>query len=315
MSKPVVFIFSTWVVLQFSVDAFGQVERPIRPPQGQIPVVGDTTIAPPDSLTIKNDTLKQDSLRRARKGDIETTILYSANDSINSTFSPKVVRLYGGAKIKYGNIELEADIIEIDYDKSTISANGRLDSAGRRVGFPIFKDNGTIYETRDMVYNFKTKRARITEVVTQQGEGFLHGEKVFKNDKNELFSIGNAYTTCNLVHPHYRIISTRSKAIPHDKIVSGPFYLELNDVPTPLGFAFAMFPQQRKSASGVIIPTYGEEKTRGFFLRGGGYFFDISDYFKLTVTGDVYSKGSNAITFGSQYRKRYAYSEIGRAHV
>ncbi|HMD82947.1 MAG TPA: putative LPS assembly protein LptD, partial [Anaerolineales bacterium] len=228
-----------------SVESIAQVERPVRPPQGQLPAIGDTLSLPPDSLSIKNDTLqnKKDSLKQVPKGDIETTILYSARDSINSTFSPKVIRLYGEAKIKYGTIELEAEDIIIDYDKSTISASGRLDSAGRRVGFPIFKDNGTIYETRDMVYNFKTKRAQITEVVTQQGDGFLHGDKVFKNDKNELFSIGNAYTTCNLVHPHYRIISTRSKAIPSDKIISGPFYMELNDVPTPLGFAFAIFPQ------------------------------------------------------------------------
>jgi hypothetical protein len=298
-----------------SFEAAAQVERPVRSPQGQLPVAGD--IVPPDSLTIKNDTLqtKQDSIKRARKGDVETTIIYSARDSINSTFSPKVIRLYGEAKIKYGKIELEAEIIEINYDNSTISASGKLDSAGRRVGYPVFTDNGTIYETRDMVYNFKTKRAQISEVVTQQGDGFLHGEKVFKNDQNELFSIGNAYTTCNLVHPHYRIISTKSKAIPNDKIVSGPFYMELNDVPTPLGFAFAIFPQQRKSASGIIIPTYGEEKVRGFFLRGGGYFFDISDRMNLTVTGDVYTKGSSAVTIASQYRKRYHYNGSFNANV
>jgi hypothetical protein len=317
VGKPVVFIFFTLLVFQLSFEAVAQVERPVRPPRGQLPAASDTLIVPPDSLSIKNDTLqtRQDSVKKAKKGDIETTITYSAKDSINSTFNPKVIRLYGGAKIKYGQIELEAEVIEIDYDKSTISASGRLDSAGRRVGFPVFTDNGTIYETRDMIYNFKSKRAQISEVVTQQGDGFLHGEKVFKNDHNELFSIGNAYTTCNLVHPHYRIISTKSKAIPNDKIVSGPFYMELNDVPTPLGFAFAVFPQQRKSASGIIIPTYGEEKVRGFFLRGGGYFFDISDRMNLTVTGDIYTKGSNALTVASQYRKRYKYNGSFNANV
>jgi hypothetical protein len=309
VSQRVVFILFTLTVF-ISSESGAQVERPVRPPQGDIPALGDTTGLPVDTLAIENDTLQtqKDSVKQARKGDIETTILYSARDSINSTFNPKVIRLYGDAKIKYGNIELEAEDIVIDYDRSTISAAGRLDSAGRRVGFPVFKDNGTVYETRDMVYNFKTKRAQISEVVTQQGDGFLHGERVFKNDKNELFSIENAYTTCNLVHPHYRIISTRSKAIPGDKIVSGPFYMELNDVPTPLGFAFAIFPQQRKSASGIIVPTYGEERVRGFFLRGGGYFFDISDYLKLAITGDIYTKGSNALTVNTQYRKRYRYT-------
>lgn len=306
VSKPVLFILFTFsLFIRFSSHA--QVERPVRPPEGQLPSTQDTLDLPEDTLINKNDTLqvKKDSV--TQKGDIETTIIYSARDSINSTFNPKVIRLYGEAKIKYGTIELEAEDIVIDYDNSTISAAGRLDSIGRRVGFPIFKDNGTIYETRDMIYNFKTKRAQISEVVTQQGDGFLHGEKVFKNDKNELFSIGNAYTTCNLVSPHYRIISRRSKAIPGDKMVSGPFYMELNHVPTPLGFAFAIFPQQRESASGIIFPTYGEEKVRGFFLRGGGYFFDISDYMKLAVTGDFYTKGSNAVTVNSNYRKRYKY--------
>ena len=290
--------------------SYSQVERPVRPPEGQLPATGDTLDLPPDSLVNESDSLqvKKDSVEQVKKGDIETTIVYSARDSINSTFNPKIIRLYGEAKIKYGSIELEAEDIVIDYDNSTISASGRLDSAGRRVGFPIFKDNGTIYETRDMIYNFKTRRAQISEVVTQQGDGFIHGEKVFKNEKNELFSIGNAYTTCNRVHPHFRIISRRSKAIPSDKIVSGPFYMELNDVPTPLGFAFAIFPQPRESASGIIFPTYGEEKVRGFFLRGGGYFFDISDYMKLTIIGDIYTKGSNAVTISSNYRKRYKYS-------
>ncbi len=216
--------------------------------------------------------------------------------------------MYGDAKIKYGTIELEAEEIVIDYVTSTITANGKLDSLGRRVGFPIFKDGGSVYETKDMVYNFKSKRAQITEVVTTQGDGFIHGDLVYKNNRNELFSIGNAYTTCNLAHPHFRIISWKSKAIPGDKIVSGPFYMEFMDVPTPLGFAFGIFPQQRKSRSGILMPTYGEEKVRGFFLKNGGYWFDISDKMKLGIQGDIYSKGSSAMSITSNYRVRYRYS-------
>jgi lipopolysaccharide export system protein LptA len=294
----------------FIFSAKAQVERPVRAPGG-LPIKGDT-LKPfsPDSASIKNDTLKskQDSVKQAKKGDIETTILYSARDSINSNLEKKIVKLYGNAKIKYGEIELEAEEIVIDYELSTITANGKLDSAGRRVGFPVFKDGPAVYETRDMVYNFKTKKAKISEVVTQQGDGFLHGETVFKNDQNELFSIGNAYTTCNLAHPHFRIISSKTKAIPGDKIVSGPFYMEFNDVPTPLGFAFGIFPSQRKSASGIIFPVYGEERQRGFFLRGGGYFFDISDFVKLGITADLYSKGSTALQVMAPYSKRYAYT-------
>lgn len=254
------------------------------------------------------DTSRADTLARQRKSDIETTITYSARDSINSRVDRKIMRLYGDAKIKYGEIQLMAEEIIIDYEKSTISARGKLDSAGRRVGYPIFINGPEKYETRSIDYNFKTRKARISEVVTKQDEGFLHGQAVMKNDKNELLSVRNAYTTCNLAHPHYEIIATKAKAIPGDKMVVGPFYMAMNDVPIPLGFPFGIFPSPRKSASGVVVPSYGEEKNRGFFLRNGGYFFDISEYIKLQVTGDVYSKGSSALYINSNYNKRYKYS-------
>jgi len=314
IGRCIFFIISFICLAVFSAQA--QVEKRVKPPAGRLPAKGDTLPRlPADSLNIKNDTLnvpsdsvRTDSLKQKEKGDIETTILYSANDSINSNLKTKIVRLYGNAKINYGSIELQAEEIEIDYEKSTISAHGELDSLGQWVGLPIFKDGSATYETQDMIYNFKTKRAKITGVVTQQGDGFLHGDAVFKNDKNELFSLTNAYTTCNLAHPHFRILSHKSKAIPGDKIVTGPFYMEFNGVPTPLGFAFGIFPSKQKSSSGILFPKYGEEGRRGFFLKGGGYFFDINDYIKVAVTGDVYSKGSTAFQINSNYRDRYKYS-------
>ncbi len=286
-----------------------QVENRVKSPTTILPVKKDSLKIAVDSLQNENDSLKvkakSDSVKAKKKGDIETTIFYSARDSINSNLQQKIIKLYGEAKIKYGEIELEAEEITIDYDKSTIAAVGKRDSAGRRVGFPVFKNGQETYETHDMVYNFKTKRAKISEVVTQQGEAILHSDRVYKNEKNEILSNSSAYTTCNLETPHYRIISRRSKAIPSDKVITGPFYMEFNGVPTPLGFGFGMFPSPRKSASGVIMPKYGEERNRGFFLRNGGYFFDINDYVKLAVTGDVYAKGSAAFYVNSTYRKRY----------
>ncbi|MGE0589338.1 MAG: putative LPS assembly protein LptD [Cyclobacteriaceae bacterium] len=316
MRRLFFFIFSILFFQLLSLSAFAQVEKPITAPGAPLPIATDSVpvgTTPPDSLINKNDTLSvvkspADSTRKPAKGDIETTIFYSATDSINSNLQSKIVKLYGNAKIRYGEIELEADEIIIDYEQSTITAHGRLDSLGKRVGYPIFKNGNEVYETKDMVYNFKNKKAKISEVVTQQGDGYMHGDVVYKNDKNELFTIGNAYTTCDLAHPHFRIISHKAKAIPNDKIVTGPFYMELNDVPTPFGFAFGMFPSQRKSASGIIVPSYGEEGRRGFFLRGGGYFFDINDYIKLGITGDLYSKGSSAVYINSTYNKRYAYN-------
>ncbi len=318
-------LFSFFLIFIFlSIrTASAQVENPIKAPKSPIPVKSDSIKAGSsldslrqgnrsDSLITKVDTIKtkSDSVKRKKKtkGDIETTIFYSARDSINSSIDRKIVKLYGDAKIKYGQIELEADIIVIDYVQSTITANAGTDSLGNRIGYPLFKNGKETYETRDMVYNFKTKKAKIRQVVTKQGDGILHGEAVFKNEKNELFSIGNGYTTCNLAHPHYRIVSLKTKAIPGDKMVSGPFYMEFMDVPTPLGFIFGIFPSQKKSASGIIVPAYGEERNRGFYLRNGGYFFDINDYIKLGLTADLYSKGSNALYVNSTYKNKYHYN-------
>ncbi len=268
---------------------------------GQRPIPRDT-LQRADTLKTRMDTVT------TQKSDIETTILYSARDSINSSIDRKIVHLYGDAHITYGEIELSAEEITIDYDKSTLSADGKLDSLGRQVGYPIFVNGSEKYETKSIVYNFKTKRARISEVVTKQQEGFIHGRAVFKNEKDELLSIRNSYTTCNLAHPHYEIISSKAKAIPGDKMVAGPFYMQLNDVPLPLGFIFGIFPSPRKSSSGIIVPSYGEERNRGYFLRNGGYFFDINDYFKFQVTGDIYSLGSSALYFNANYKKRYHYN-------
>ncbi|WP_281349514.1 putative LPS assembly protein LptD, partial [Fulvivirga aurantia] len=274
--------------------------------QADTSINADSTAVVPDSLQVENDSTTLES--PTPQSDIETTINYSARDSINFSVDSKIVRLYGDSKIKYGIIELEADQITIDYNANTLTAHGKKDSLGNKIGYPIFKNGAETYETKDIEYNFKTGRARISEVVTQQGEGYLHGETVFKNSENELFSIDNSYTTCNLAHPHYRIKAKRTKAIPDDKIVSGPFNLEINNVPTPLGFPFGMFPAQNEASSGIIVPSYGEERRRGFFLRGGGYFFDISDYMKLAIRGDIYSKGGYGVDVAVPYKKRYSYN-------
>ncbi|MBS1541363.1 MAG: LPS-assembly protein LptD [Bacteroidetes bacterium] len=291
------------VVLLFSGQVYSQKNTGNRRTSKDQSLPNAKTKAGADSSKIKKDTTKT-----VKKGDIENTIVYSADDSIISEMGRKIVHLYGNAKVTYGSINLDAELITIDYEKSTITASGLPDTTGKVIGFPIFKDGNEKYETRGMVYNFKNKKAKITEVVTKQGEGFLHGDAVYKNAKNDLLTRVNAYTTCDLADPHYRIISRKAKAIPGDKIVSGPFYMEFNHVPTPLGFAFGIFPSQRKSASGIIVPSYGEEQIRGFFLKRGGYYFDINDYIKLSLTADLYSKGSTALYLNTNYISRYKYS-------
>jgi len=278
-------------------------QSPPNKPVETSPIEADTVFNPLDSVK----HFLPDSLISEER-DIDTAIKYSATDSVVTSVDSKIIYLYGNAKIIYGDIELEANEITVDYNTNLLHAKGNLDSLGRRVGYPIFKNGEETFETREITYNFVTKQARITEVVTTQGDGYIHGEVVLKNRRDEILSLKNSYTTCNLAHPHYRIRSTKTKAIPNDKIVSGPFNLEILDVPTPIGFPFGMFPSPRKSASGILMPTYGEEARRGFYLKNGGYFFDLNDYFKLSVTGDLYSRGSWGLKFNTNYNKRYHYT-------
>jgi hypothetical protein len=304
------FIFSGILILTWSGTlAQERPENRVNAPAGNLTIKNDTVrTEPSDTLAITTDSLKNDTIQAPPKGDIETTINYSAKDSIRASVDGKMIWLYGEAIITYGSVEVAADEIIIDYANNTITAQPNRDSLGQAVGYPTFKNGSEFYETKGMTYNFKNRRARIREVITQQGEGFLKSSTAFKNENNEIYSIHNSYTTCNLEHPHFRIIANKTKAIPHDKIVSGPFYLEFNDIPLPAGFLFGMFPAQRESKSGIIFPSYGEERRRGFNFRGGGYFFDISDYVKLGITGDIYSKGSHAVYVQSAYTKRYAYN-------
>jgi lipopolysaccharide export system protein LptA len=261
------------------------------------------------SILAQNDSLlvSADSLAQQEIGDIETTIRYKATDSIHMDVASQILYLYGDAKITYGDIELSASQIEVNYATSIISAKSTTDSLGTEIGKPVFQDGSEMYETANMKYNFESGKAIIDGVVTQQGEAVMQGTKVYKNQNDELFIANAKYTTCNMADPHFHIESSKLKVIPNKKVVSGPFHIKVNDIPTPIGFAFGMFPVPKQKVSGVIVPSYGEEKRRGFFLKNGGYYFAISDYIDLTVTGEIYSKGSWGINAASSYNKRYSY--------
>ncbi|MFD2245995.1 putative LPS assembly protein LptD [Pontibacter ruber] len=265
-----------------------------------------TVASPKDTVTITQDTTVA---LAAPKGDIETTIKYSARDSIQFEVDRKVVHLYGDAKINYGTMSLAAAYISIDYDKNMLTATTLPDSTGKEVGVPVFADGGETYAAKKIAYNYKTKKGRISEVVTQQGEGYIHSEVVKKNEENEIFGLHNKYTTCNLEHPHFYINATRIKAIPNDKVMSGPFNLVIADIPTPLGFLFGLFPtpKNNKRASGVIIPQFGESRLRGFSLTGGGYYLALNDYIGTRITGDIYSLGGYKVNIDNTYVKRYSY--------
>lgn len=225
----------------------------------------------------------------------------------------KQVHLYGDAEVKYGSIQLKADYIRIDWTTNELFAKGTYDSTTKKtIGEPIFQDGPESYTTRELRYNYKTKKGFIRGVVTQQGDGNIRGDKVKKDDEGNLYIKGAIYTTCNLTHPHFYINAPKIKLIDNKQVVSGPFNLVIADVPLPLGLPFGFFPFPKKKeigTSGIIFPSYGEEPNgRGFFLRDGGYYFAVSERFNATVTGQIYSTGSWGLGVSSIYTKRYRYN-------
>lgn len=289
-----------------SFNALGQEITPLDT------LANDDILQVPDSLGIvPSDTLINDSTTQAnkpkRESDIETTINYNARDSLYFDVNNRDLFLYGETHIDYGNVTLEAERTEVDWTNRTLKAKYITDSTGKKIGKPVFKEGSDTYVTDDILYNFKTERALIKGVITEQDGGFMHGEDVKKNAEDELFIRGAEYTTCNLEHPHFSIRSDKIKVIPNNKVVSGPFSLRFRDLPTPIAFPFGMFPQPKEKSSGVVVPSYGEERLRGFFLRDGGYYFAISDYVDLRVTGDIFSRGGHGIRAVSNYYKRYSF--------
>ena len=205
---------------------------------------------------------------------------------------------------------MQSELIEMNLDSSMVYAKFGLDSIGDEFGYPLFKEGEQQYESKTMRYNFKSKKGYITDVITQQGEGYVTAGRTKKMEGDVLNMVGGRYTTCDEhEHPHFYIQMTKAKVRPKKNIVTGPVYLVLEDVPLyPLGLPFCFFPFSSTYSSGIIMPTFGDESTRGFYLREGGYYFALSDYMDLAVLGEIYTKGSWGLSAKSQYKKRYKYS-------
>lgn len=261
---------------------------------------------PNDSLPV--DSLATDSVPPKKKSGLTSVVDYKANDSIVFTNGNEVY-MYGKGVVQFDGMELNADQIEMNMDSSQVYAVGRPDSVGDIVGRPVFKDKSGEYESETMNYNFKTKKGYITNIVTQQGEGYLTGGKTKKMENDEFYMKDGKYTTCdNHEHPHFYLQLTQAKVRPKKNIVTGPAYMVLADVPLPLAIPFGFFPFTEKYSSGIIMPTFGDELTRGYYLRDGGYYFAINDYIDLALTGEIYTKGSWGVNARSAYIKRYKYS-------
>ena len=257
-----------------------------------------------------DDSIHLDSLNRQRKNGIDAPVEYSANDSIIYDASSKTAFLFGASKVDYENMNLESDKIYMSLDSSLVHATGSPDSTeedGLR-GKPIFKMGNDTYNTDTMAFNFKTKKGLIQNVTTQQEDGFLTSQLSKRNANGEIFLQHGRYTTCDAEHPDFYIALSRAKVRPGKDVVFGPAYLVVADVPLPLAIPYGFFPFSKSYSSGFIMPTYGDENSRGFYLRDGGYYFAMSDKWDLKLLGEIYTKGSWGISAATNYRKRYKYS-------
>lgn len=268
----------------------------------------------PDSVYA--ETVPTTSVNTKKKGAIDAPIHYKANDSIVFYGSGKGF-LYGEGNVRYEQarpIELKADLIQMNMDSNMVYATGRLDSLGKPVGLPVFKDNTDEYSSKELAYNFETRKGFIKGGITQQGEGYIVADKTKKMNEDEMCMQGGKYTTCDHHdHPHFYLQLTKAKVKPGSYIAAGPAYLVMEDVPLPLVIPFGFFPFTSSYSSGIIMPSYGDEMERGLFLKNGGYYFAINDYLDLEVTGEIYTKGTWGLQLGSTYTKRYKFNGNFRA--
>lgn len=242
------------------------------------------------------------------KSDLDNPVDIVAKDSMVLVGQSKAY-IYGDGKVTYGDIDLSAAEIQLDMDSSTVYAVGAIDSLGTLAGSPIFIDKGTSYESKTMRYNFRTEKGYITDVITEQGEGFLTGGTSKKVGDNVFYIQDGFYTTCdNHDHPHFGFRLTKAKVRPKKDIVTGPAYMVLEGLPLPLALPFGYFPFSERYSSGIIFPSFGDDYNRGFYLSNGGYYFAINDNIDLALTGEIYTKGSWGLQARSVYAKRYKFS-------
>lgn len=295
-------------LLDAAMNIADSVVLPMLNDSSPMPEMMTVTAPDSDSIVMEIDTFETHIRPVTTKMDLENAVDFSAADSViivrrDSAF------MYGNSSVEYGDMKLEAANIEMNLRNNNVYAVGVTDTTGEIQGKPIFSQGGSDYEAATMRYNFKTQKGFITNVVTQQGEGYLTGGIAKKNKEGDYFLKDGRYTTCDdHDHPHFYFQLTKAKVRPGKNTVSGPAYMVLAGLPLPLAVPFGYFPFTDSYASGIIVPSFGDDYQRGFYLRDGGYYFAISDNIDLALTGELYTKGSWGINARSTYAKRYKYS-------
>lgn len=293
-----VFIFSGLCIFASAQDV-----RRRRPPRSTSDTARVSILNPgqvPDSIIASQHSPKVISVNA-----ISSVVEYSARDSVVNDLQNRRTYLFGDALVHYEDMELRADYIEIDFKRNELYACGVADSNGTLTGNPVFSQQGENYRAREIMYNFTTKKGKITHVITTQDDGFIHGEQVKKMGDNVAYIKRGKYTTCELEDPHFEIAFSKAKVIQHDKILIGPAYLSFTGVPTPLALPFGFFPLDAQHKSGLVMPSIGQAGTLGFYLRDLGFYFAINDNIDLLLSADLYTRGSWALKAKSNYVYRY----------
>lgn len=272
--------------------------------------IADSVSITKDSIDLLRDSILNvsDSTKSIKKKKtFENRVNYSATDSIAIDLTQKRVYMYNDSKIKMDDIELESGFISISFQEKLLHAESLKDSSEKETQYPIFKEKGTEYKSKSVDYNFDSKKGLIKGVFTKEGEGFLHGKEVKKVDDKTMFISGGQFTTCDLEHPHFAINFSKAKAVTQDKIVTGPAWFSIMDIPLPLAIPFGYFPFTDQEKSGFLMPIYGYAQNRGYYLRNVGWYFAVNDYFDLALQADIYTNWSWAGNLKSNYNKRYKY--------
>lgn len=259
---------------------------------------------------VVDDSIRLDSLNRKRSGGIEAPIEYTANDSLVYDARTQTAHLFGSSNVKYQNMDLASDKIYMSLDSSLVHATGTRDSSVKDgvKNKPVFTMGQDKYETDTIAFNFKTKKAYIDNVYTEQEDGFLRGERSKRDSTGVIYLEHGRYTTCDEEHPDFYIALSRARVRPGKDVVFGPAYLVVADVPLPLAIPYGFFPFTKHYSSGFIMPSYGDEQARGFYLKDIGYYFALSDKWDLKLLGEIYTRGSWGFSAASNYRKRYRYN-------
>ena len=258
-----------------------------------------------DSLTVKRNA--ESDMLPISKDAIKEIVTYRAVDSVAIELDSKKAFLFREGEIVFQDMNLKADAVEIDFEHQILHASGVSDSNGSYLGRPLFVQGTSEYNADTITYNYKTEKGIIHGVITQEGDGYLHGDKIKKVNDSIMYLSSGQYTTCNYAHPHFAINFSKSKLITNEKIFTGPAYVSIEDVPTPLALPFAFFPLAHDRASGILLPSYGWMNGRGYYLKDGGYYFAINDYLDLALIGEVYTNLSWAAEAKSNYYRRYRY--------